>query len=84
MSDDRLKRIEENTDQLIREVTRQGVVLDEHQRRSLALEASVAMLREKHAPLETHVAMWSGAMKALTVAAVVLSVVLTVYKLLGH
>ncbi len=49
------------------EQARQGAVLEEHQRRSLAVEALHEDLQERMRPLEAHVERWAGAGKVLAV-----------------
>lgn len=58
---------------------KQQTLLEEHMRRTAALEELLAKHSEENKrelePLTKHVAMWSGAMKALTVAGILFGII---------
>lgn len=60
----------------------QGVILAEHQRRSLANEASVELLRSQIKPIEHHIALWSGIGKTLMALITITGVIATVFKII--
>lgn len=51
----RIAKIEEKLDQLVEIAIKNTVVLEEHQRRSLALEDHVKILEKEVAPIRDHV-----------------------------
>jgi len=65
---------------------KQQVILEEHIKRTKNNEDHLDLLREQHdkdvEPLQQHVAMWSGASKALLTIAALLGAIYTAYKLL--
>lgn len=83
MSDELLRRMDEKLDRMAETQARHGAVLEEHQRRSIANEAAVAMLRTEVEPLKLHVARWAGAGKVLAVLSALGSVAGLLAKLLG-
>ena len=83
MSNNKLERLEEALVKLSHEIARQGLLLDEHQRRSLALEEEVNQLWASHGPVEKHIAMWSGALKALGVIGTLSGIAAAIVKVLS-
>lgn len=71
---DTLQRIEEKLDRVAEAQARHAAILDEHQRRSLANEKIVELVRAEIDPLKKHVAAWAGAGKVLAIAGTVASV----------
>jgi hypothetical protein len=85
-----LDRIEAKLDQVGDRVShidttlaRQATILEEHQRRSLANEATVEMVRQELDPLKRHVAAWAGAGKVLMVSGALAALATAVLKLSG-
>lgn len=86
-----LDRIEGKLDQVSDRVghidvtlARQATILEEHQRRSLANEESVDLVRRELDPLKKHVAAWAGAGKVLMVSGALAALVTAILKLLGR
>lgn len=83
-TDDRLKRIEDKTDAIVSRLgsidstlAAQHVSLKEHMRRSVALEQQIA-------PLKEHVAMARGAIRLITLVAVLATLTQVLLALWGH
>ena len=63
-------------------LAKQAVVLDEHQRRSTAAEANIALMREQIKPIEDHVTFVRGVMKTLMVILTIAGVIGTYLKIM--
>lgn len=85
-----MKTLEEKIDVIIEKVGSidtkvavQGEVLAEHQRRSLAAEDNLALLRLEFKPVQRHVLMIEGALKFIGVCATLVTIVGGIARLLG-
>lgn len=81
-----LKEIKEGLQNLHITTTKQQGILDEHIRRTAAVEQHVRLLESDHseriAPLERHTAMWAGAMKVLLVLGAIAGIATAVWKII--
>lgn len=80
---DWLHRLDERLDRIEQQNARHAAVLDEHQRRSIANEESVSLLRSELRPLAVHVAVVGGLAKVVGFVGVLVSIAVGVLKLLG-
>lgn len=78
-----LDRIEEKLDKNTEFTIKNVVVLEEHQRRSEALEKQVALLAAEQEPLKRHVIVWSGFGKGLIALCGLLAAVAGVLRAFG-
>lgn len=83
-SEELLKSLNSKVDRLLEGQAKHSAVLDEHQRRSLANEEAVELLRSEIKPLTVHVAMVGALGKLLAVVSTVVGVAVGLMKLLGH
>lgn len=60
--------------------TKQSMILEEHQRRSLLNEENIELLRTEFKPVEKQVAMANGALKFIGVLSTAASLAYTVFK----
>ncbi len=79
----KLDRLDERLDESAKVQERHAVSLEEHMRRSEALEEAVAHLRTELAPIKTHVAMWGGVAKAITFVGAGAGAVVGILQVLG-
>lgn len=70
-------------DNIDKTLVRQQAILEEHQRRSIANEENVKLLRDEIKPIDKHVAMMNGAGKLITIIGVVAGLVAAIAKLSG-
>lgn len=78
-----LKQLDQKVDRLIEEQVRQGAVLEEHQRRSLANETAVDLLRKELKPIALHVAVVGAFGKIVGVIGTVVAIAVGLSKLVG-
>lgn len=79
--DNKVDRIDQRLDNLDITSVKQSLILDEHQRRSLANEESVSLLRQEFKPVERHVIIFNGILKAVGVLATMSGVATGLLKL---
>lgn len=84
-----MKTLDEKIDVIITKVSNiettvavQGQILDEHQRRSLAAEENIALLRDELKPIQKHVYYVEAVFKAIGFCSTVLGIISLLIKLL--
>ncbi len=75
---DMLVKLQDDVDDIRKEQIEQRIVLEEHQRRSLANEKAVEILSESVKPVEEHVLLVNFVVKIVSVVGAVLVVIATV------
>lgn len=87
---DVLDRVETKIDMLSEKLeeinittVRQQAILEEHQRRSVANEEAVKLLRSELKPLQDHASMVKGASKLITLTGVLAGLAAALFKLFG-
>lgn len=73
-----LVKLQDDVDDIRKEQIEQRIVLEEHQRRSLANEKAVEILSESVKPVEEHVLLVNFVVKIVSVVGAVLVVIATV------
>jgi hypothetical protein len=81
--------LEEKVDKILEKVSTiettlavQGSVLEEHQRRSLANEENVSLLREDFKPIQRHVTLVEGGFKLLGIVSTIAGIATAIAKFL--
>lgn len=79
-----VKDVQHSVREIEKTLAAQYATLTDHQRRSLANEEAVQLLRAEIRPLALHVAMVGAFAKVLAAAGTVVGIAVGIYKLLGH
>ena len=80
MTPEQLERLLDEVAEIRAVLARNTASLEVHMARTELLEEAVAEQSKRIKPLETHIAMWAGAGKFLTLAVLVAGLVLAVWK----
>lgn len=82
--ENKLDKLDERMDSQNATLVEQKVILDEHQRRSLANEENLDILRKEFKPVQTHVEQVNFLFKAIGFISLLIGIVQGVLKLLDH
>lgn len=83
MSDPLILKISTDLADMKVTLARQHVSLDEHMRRTLAIEKHIELHAGRIVPLEAHVAAWAGVGKAIVFLGVILGAAAALWKMFG-
>ena len=61
---EKLDKVQDKVNDISESIIKNSVILEEHQRRSIANENAVTIMRAELDPIKRHVAMWGGVFKA--------------------